>query len=64
MDFRSGKNRKERAMMMTTGRKFSYLYSERTEALRKDQGLVLAYSFKISGNRKCVGIVELTDYCF
>ncbi len=43
---------------MTTGRLFSYLNIERPEALRKDQGLVLAYTFKISVNRNSVGVLE------
>lgn len=54
MDHRSGKE----FVMMNAVRLFSILNSERPEALYKDQGLVLSYSFRISVNRNCVEILE------
>lgn len=52
MDHRSGK---ENVMKKAVGF-VSYLNSECLKALRIDQGLVLSYSFKISGNRNCVEV--------
>lgn len=54
VDHRSGKE----IVMMKAVRFMSYLNSEHLGALDKDQGLVLSYSFKISGNRNCVEILE------
>lgn len=54
MDHGSGKE----IAKMRTVRLISYLNKEHLMALYQDQGLVLAYSFKISENRNCVEILE------
>ncbi len=43
---------------MKAVRFMSYLKSEQLGALEKEQGLVLLYSFKISGNRNCEEILQ------